>query len=271
MTKIFCPECGSRNAGERKYCSKCGTLLPEDETGIDITIRYSAEAEDREAETSGSQRETLEEGVHLFVRSGGDMAGTIFTPIDSKTTIGRQQDSDIFLDDITVSRQHAMLLHREDGYYIQDQGSLNGTYVNRVRVETQKLVDGDLTGAGEYITEEDLEGADTRGVERLLLKTRNSQLWAQPEFIKDYVPLCSDAASYLVETGVRLVGIDYLSIEQFKSDRHPVHHGLLGAGVIILEGVDLSEVPAGEYFLTCLPLRIVDGDGAPARAVLTRD
>lgn len=139
----------------------------------------------------------------------------------------------------------------------------------QVLIGPAKVVD--LTGAGEYITEEDLEGADTRGVERLLLKTRNSQLWAQPEFIKDYVPLCSDAARYLVETGVKLVGIDYLSIEQFKSDRHPVHHGLLGAGVIILEGVDLSEVPAGEYFLTCLPLRIVDGDGAPARAVLTRD
>lgn len=150
MTKIFCPECGARVTGEGAYCSKCGALLPEDETGMETTIRYSPEAEEREAEISGSQSDALKEGIHLFVRSGGDMAGTIFTLIDGKTTIGRQQDSDIFLDDITVSRQHAMLLHRDDGYYIKDQGSLNGTYVNRVRVETQKLMDGDQLQIGKF-------------------------------------------------------------------------------------------------------------------------
>lgn len=150
MTKLYCPECGSKNAGDEKYCSRCGALLPEDEGGIDATIRYSPEAEEREAEVSGNLSEAVREGVHLFVRSGGDMAGEVFGAANGRTTIGRHQESDIFLDDITVSRRHAVILHKDDGYYIQDQGSLNGTYVNRVRVETQKLVDEDQLQIGKY-------------------------------------------------------------------------------------------------------------------------
>lgn len=147
----------------------------------------------------------------------------------------------------------------------------NGVSVDRVSLATLMgpCRVADLTGAGDFITSEDLEEASTRGCERLLLKTQNSKLWANPEFTADYVPLSDDAAKYLVETGVKLIGIDYLSIERFKSERHPVHHELLSAGVIILEGIDLSEVAAGHYNLTCLPLKILDGDGAPARAVLT--
>lgn len=149
MTKPYCTECGFKNTDEGKYCSKCGALLPEDEAGVEATIKYSPEAEEREADLS-IVGEIVKEGVHLVVRSGGDMAGEIFAPIDGQTTIGRHQDSDVFLDDITVSRHHAVLLHKEDGYYIQDQGSLNGTYVNRVRVETRKLADGDQLQIGKY-------------------------------------------------------------------------------------------------------------------------
>ncbi|RJQ44172.1 MAG: FHA domain-containing protein, partial [Gaiellales bacterium] len=77
-------------------------------------------------------------------------AGEAFTPEGERTTIGRAPDSDVFLDDITVSRHHAVLLRQEDGYYVQDQGSLNGTYVNHVRVETQKVTDGDQLQIGKF-------------------------------------------------------------------------------------------------------------------------
>jgi len=127
----------------------------------------------------------------------------------------------------------------------------------------------DLTAvAGLLITAADLQQAGAAGAERLLLKTVNSRLWAQPEFTAEYVSLADDAADYLVAEGVKLVGIDYLSIERFKSDDYHVHHTLLGASVVVLEGVDLSDVSAGEYELVCLPLKVVDGDGAPARTIL---
>ena len=143
-----CPQCG-QNTEEGKYCKSCGSPLPEEESA-ETTIRYSPEAEEREASEMAGIEESIKEGVYLVVRSGGDLTGETFMPVDGRTTIGRHQRSDIFLDDITVSRNHAVIFHREDGYYIQDQGSLNGTYVNRVRVETQKLSDGDQLQIGKY-------------------------------------------------------------------------------------------------------------------------
>jgi arylformamidase len=104
--------------------------------------------------------------------------------------------------------------------------------------------------------------------ERLILKTGNSALWRRPAFTPDYQALTLDAARALVGAGVGLVGIDYLSIEPFDAPGHPVHRCLLEAGVVVLEGLDLSGVEAGSYELCCLPLRIRDGDGAPARALL---
>jgi arylformamidase len=103
---------------------------------------------------------------------------------------------------------------------------------------------------------------------RVLLRTRNSALLAQKEFVPDYTYLAPDGAQYLVDTGVELVGIDYLSIEQFHSGHHQTHKILLGKSVVILEGLNLSAVTPGEYQLICLPLRIEGCDGAPARAVL---
>jgi arylformamidase len=103
---------------------------------------------------------------------------------------------------------------------------------------------------------------------RVLLKTRNSRFIRDAEFHKDYTYLAPDGAAYLVGLGVRLVGIDYLSIEQFHSGHHRTHKTLLGAGVVIVEGLDLAAVPAGAYELRCLPLLLSGLDGAPARAVL---
>jgi arylformamidase len=106
-----------------------------------------------------------------------------------------------------------------------------------------------------------------RGATRLLLRTTNSGLWKCPGFSQDYVALAPDGAAWLVANGVRLVGIDYLSIEPFTGSGD-VHRILLEQGVVILEGLDLGHVAAGDYELICLPLKLPDCDGAPCRAVL---
>jgi arylformamidase len=104
------------------------------------------------------------------------------------------------------------------------------------------------------------------GAERLLFKTPNSRLWTRDEFVRDFISLTGDGAAALVARGVRLVGIDYLSIGDAD-----VHRTLLRAGVAVLESVDLREIEPGAYWLACLPLKLVGADGAPARAVLIRD
>ncbi len=103
---------------------------------------------------------------------------------------------------------------------------------------------------------------------RVLIKTRNSAFIREPTFRPDYTYLAPDGAEYLVSLGIRLVGVDYLSIEQFHSGHHRTHRTLLEKGVVIVEGLDLSQPPMGPYDLRVLPLRFAGLDGAPARAVL---
>jgi arylformamidase len=108
-----------------------------------------------------------------------------------------------------------------------------------------------------------------RGTSRVLFRTSNSLRWRQKlEFFPEYVALSEPGARALLDRGVRLVGIDSLSVESDPSDRFPVHHLLLGRGALILEGLLLADVPAGEYDLECLPLLIRGGDGGPARVAL---
>jgi len=131
----------------------------------------------------------------------------------------------------------------------------------------------DLTPVARAITPADLHAAGLpAGAERLLLRTRNSARWREPgaPFDAGYVSLSPEAARLLVERGVRLVGIDALSIEAFGAEGRPTHRTLLGAGVVIVEGLDLTDAPAGDYLLACLPLKLAGADGAPARAVLLR-
>ncbi|MFQ3640767.1 MAG: cyclase family protein, partial [Chloracidobacterium sp.] len=97
---------------------------------------------------------------------------------------------------------------------------------------------------------------------------RNSQLWQQETFSSDYVFITPEAAAKLVADGVKLVGIDYLSVEEYGSTTFPTHIELLSNGVVILEGLDLRQVDAGDYELFCLPLKLMDSDGAPARVIL---
>jgi arylformamidase len=118
------------------------------------------------------------------------------------------------------------------------------------------------------VTADLLRAHDLNGHTRVLLKTRNSSFLGRRDFVKDYTYLAPDGAEYLVQQGVQLVGIDYLSIEQFRSGHHRTHRTLLGAGVVIVEGLALIEPQPGTYDFICLPLKLMGIDGAPARAIL---
>ncbi|MFQ5902696.1 MAG: cyclase family protein [Candidatus Binatia bacterium] len=122
----------------------------------------------------------------------------------------------------------------------------------------------------DHISAATLEKAGiSQGTERLLFKTRNSQLWHSPEFNRNFCAVTLDAANWLVDHYIKLVGIDYLSIEPFDTPpEHPTHIALLKAGVVIIEGLDLRAIPPGEYTVVCLPLKAFGLDGAPARVVL---
>ena len=130
----------------------------------------------------------------------------------------------------------------------------------------------DLTHVEGHVTRADLEAAEVAGAARLLLKTRSSEdgLLEREGFVEDYVAIEREAAEYLVEIGVETVGVDYLSVEPLEDKEFNTHHTLLGADVIVVEGLLLSGVESGEYFLVCLPLKLEDSDGAPARAILIR-
>jgi arylformamidase len=126
----------------------------------------------------------------------------------------------------------------------------------------------DLTGVERAIGRADLDGK-LDDAPAALFKTRNSgKLERGLPFDKQFVHLDPSAADYLIERGVKTVGVDYLSVEGFFAEGAPVHHALLGAGVLIVEGLDLSNVAPGDYWLIVLPLKIEGADGAPARAVL---
>ena len=115
-----------------------------------------------------------------------------------------------------------------------------------------------------------LEQQRLTNVERVLLRTRNSGFVTDREFHPDFTYLAPDGAEYLASLGVKLVGVDYFSVEQFRSGHHKTHRTLLGRGIVIVEGLDLSEIEPGQYAFCCLPLRLEGLDGAPARAVLMR-
>lgn len=130
----------------------------------------------------------------------------------------------------------------------------------------------DLTHVEHQITANDLARARIPGgTTRVLFKTRNSMLWEQTEFQKNFVGIGWDAAQWLVEHKIKLIGIDYLSVETFGASEPRTHRTLLGANIIVVEGLNLMNIKPGKYTLICLPLNIKHGDGAPARAVLIQD
>ncbi|MBP6822693.1 MAG: cyclase family protein [Acidobacteria bacterium] len=137
-------------------------------------------------------------------------------------------------------------------------------------IGTARVIDvGDVPAIDRAVLDKVLDDSDLNGATRVLFKTRNSSFWPESKtFREDFVYIEPDAARRLVELGVQLVGIDYLSVEKFNFDEPATHLVLLGANVIIVEGLALRDVPPGDYELLCLPLKIKDGDGSPARVVL---
>ncbi len=123
----------------------------------------------------------------------------------------------------------------------------------------------------DFVDRDALAGHGPQRGERLLIKTRNSAgCWDTDEFQEDFVYINQSGAEYLAECGVRTVGVDYLSVGGFGKDITETHQAILGAGIWIVEGLDLGAVAAGAYEMICLPLKLVGADGAPARAVLRR-
>jgi hypothetical protein len=147
MSHVYCPECGFQNPEAANYCSKCGALLTKDEPA-ETTMQFTPE--EGELDTSPGLEDAGIKGPALIVRSGGGRTGETFVPESERTTIGRSPECEIFLDDVTVSRKHAVLVRTPEGFLIEDQGSLNGTFLNRRRIESGELSDGDEVQVGKY-------------------------------------------------------------------------------------------------------------------------
>jgi hypothetical protein len=151
---VHCPECGFTNADGANYCQKCGAYLG-DLTAAQPAADDTSTATYRVGETGefipvdvGAVVEST--GAAIVIRAGGGRVGESF-PLDAeRMTIGRRPDSDVFLDDVTVSRDHALIVRRGSDWFLDDLGSLNGTYVNRRRIESERLGDGDELQVGKY-------------------------------------------------------------------------------------------------------------------------
>ena len=149
MSHVYCPECGFQNPEAANYCAKCGALLVREEAGSETTMTWVPD-EAGDDDSAPALDELGVQGPALVVRSGGGRAGETFAIDAERIVIGRSPDCEIFLDDVTVSRRHATLVRRGDRVTIDDQGSLNGTFVNRRRVESAPLEDGDELQIGKY-------------------------------------------------------------------------------------------------------------------------
>jgi hypothetical protein len=147
VSHIYCPECGFQNPEAANYCSRCGALLVKEEQA-ETTMSFTPEEGDEEG--SVALEDFGIKGPALVVRSGGGRAGETFHPQGERTMIGRSPDCEIFLDDVTVSRRHAELVQRDGDFYIEDLGSLNGTFLNKRRIESGRLEDGDELQIGKY-------------------------------------------------------------------------------------------------------------------------
>jgi pSer/pThr/pTyr-binding forkhead associated (FHA) protein len=144
MSHVYCSECGFQNPEVANYCARCGALL-RDEVGDETTLSYTPEEE-----SDAQPNVDAIEGPALVIRSGGGRAGEHFALARERTTIGRSPECDVFLDDVTVSRRHAEFRRTADGFTVADVGSLNGTYVNRDRIDEVTLQGGDEVQIGKY-------------------------------------------------------------------------------------------------------------------------
>ncbi len=146
MSHVYCSECGFQNPEAANYCSRCGALLEKGDAASEATQSFTAD------EVADHEHDLVDEleGPALVVRAGGGRAGETFHPAGERTRIGRSPDCEIFLDDVTVSRNHAVLVERGGAFYVEDGGSLNGTFVNRRRIDSARLENGDELQVGKY-------------------------------------------------------------------------------------------------------------------------
>jgi FHA domain/zinc-ribbon domain len=144
-----CPECGFANDDGASYCQRCGAFLAQSEQPPGAATATYKIGETGEVEVVELE-DVVARGAALVIRSGGGRAGESFPLERDRLTVGRRPESDIFLDDVTVSRDHALIVRRGEEYHIDDCGSLNGTYVNRRRIDSHHLRDGDELQIGKY-------------------------------------------------------------------------------------------------------------------------
>ncbi len=147
---VHCPDCGFVNPEGANYCQKCGDyLVAEEKSGDRTTATYKID-DAGEIKPVDIEHEIKSKGAVLVIRAGGGRVGESFMLEGERESIGRSPDAGVFLDDVTVSRNHALIVRRRDGLFLDDLGSLNGTYVNRIRVESHKLKDGDELQIGKF-------------------------------------------------------------------------------------------------------------------------
>jgi FHA domain/zinc-ribbon domain len=144
-----CPECGFANDDGASYCQRCGAFLAGGEQSPGATTATYKVGETGELEVVELE-DVVARGAALVIRAGGGRAGESFALEADRLSVGRRPDSDVFLDDVTVSRDHALIVRRGNDYYLDDCGSLNGTYVNRKRIDSHRLADGDELQIGKY-------------------------------------------------------------------------------------------------------------------------
>ncbi|MGI8715415.1 MAG: FHA domain-containing protein [Solirubrobacteraceae bacterium] len=144
-----CPECGFANDDGASYCQRCGAFLAAIDSPPGITTATYKVGETGEMEVVELE-DVVARGAALVIRAGGGRAGESFALEGDRQSVGRRPESDVFLDDVTVSRDHALIVRRGSDYYLDDCGSLNGTYVNRRRIDSQRLSDGDELQIGKY-------------------------------------------------------------------------------------------------------------------------
>ncbi len=184
---------------------------------------------------------------------------------------------------VSVERVNDMEKGAPNNISIINTGSHTGTHVDAPRhfIKNGKTIPSmpldQMIGVArvieihhpQYVTPEEIRGYNIRRGERILFKTRNSShAWAKEPFNEKFVSISREAADFLAQRALKVVGIDYLSVGGFKDDGTYIHRTLLGSGIWLIEGLDLSGVSPGKYFLNCLPLKLEPGDGAPARALL---
>jgi arylformamidase len=186
-------------------------------------------------------------------------------PIRLESTPHLSRDKSYTIHETFIHISSHMGTHIDAPYHFVE----NGKRLNEIPLErlVGKATVAEILGV-RSIGERELRPLKWVGVERVLFKTENSKHWHDGSFYEEFVYLEPDGARFLVERGIQLVGIDYLSIEKFRAEKHLTHFALLEKDVVVIEGLDLSHVGPGEYSMVALPLNLLGTDGGPTRVIL---